>query len=240
MENLLSSRELDKGMESNSKIDLFKTRNNNNFLSGGFRGSPPLSAQMSGRRRYEHSIQICSRTEKEKYKHRNTSFWIEHKRAIQIEERKIRWRCLLDFDSNRSITGNFPRGVLCSVARARTGVLLWCLISISIVFLCFCWVPGGGVGEGWLNYCGSIKEMFCCKTWRNGRWTSQGGGKAHKVEAFPTSKSCKKVVTVIRCLDPLFFLSPALEFLFFQQESLYGCGSHNPAKQRDLPFTTAP
>ena len=140
MENLLSSRELDKGMESNSKRDLFKTRNNNNFLSGGFRGSPPLSAQMSGRRRYEHSIQICSRTEKEKYKHRNTSFWIEHKRAIQIEGRKIRWRCLLDFDSNRSITGNFPRGVLCSVAGA--GVLLWFLIfyfyCVFVLNFCIC------------------------------------------------------------------------------------------------------
>ena len=131
------------------------------------------------------------------------------------------------------------------------GCWSWCIIvvfnflfllciCVKFLYLCFCLVPGGGVGEGWLNYCGSIKEMFCCKTWRNGRWTSQGGGKAHKVEAFPTSKSCKKVVTVIRCLDPLFFLSVALEFLFLQQESLYGCGSHNPAKQRDLPFTTTP
>ena len=28
-----------------------------------------------------------------------------------------------------------------------------------------------------------------------------------------------------------------LEFSFLQQESLYGCGSGNPAKEQDLPFT---
>ena len=143
---------------------------------------------------------------------RNTNieyFWIEHKRVIQIEEEWGKIR------RNRLLDFN------CWSIKGNFPTGEVCVIMLL----------------DWpRNYCGSIIK-------ENGHWTIQKEKILSRQKGeipFPTSKSFQQVVSVIRCLDPLFsFLPLTLEFLFFQQESLYGCGSHNPAKQQGLPFATA-
>ena len=63
----------------------------------------------------------------------------------------------------------------------------------------------------------------CCKTCKNGHRPIQRRVKIQKKSSFHISFASST--------------PQPLEFSFLQQESLYGCGRENPAKEQDLPFT---